>query len=48
MWLLTLVIFCLAFLGLYAIGELIAVNTPNSWFYNFWRKYFIYECQDCE
>jgi len=48
MWFVYILVFCLLFLGVFAIGELVAQNSTNSIFTKWWRKNVIEECQDCD
>jgi hypothetical protein len=48
MWILLVFVVCLLTVGLLAIGELISLNSPESGFAKFWRKFVIDECQECD
>jgi hypothetical protein len=48
MWFIYLVVGSLLLLGLMAIGELIVQNSPESKFSKWWRKYVVFECQECD
>lgn len=41
-------VFALLFMGLFAIAELVVENRPNAKFSKWWRKYVVYECQECD
>ena len=34
--------------GLFVLAELVVYNFPNNMFSKWWRKYVVFECQDCD
>jgi hypothetical protein len=36
------------FVSVFVLGELLTSNLPDTKFSKWWRKYVVYECQECE
>lgn len=48
MWFIYLVVFSLLFVGVIGVCETIVTNSPESKFSKWWRKYVVFECQECD
>lgn len=48
MWFIYLILFCLLFLGVFAMGELIVYKFPGNTFSKWWRKNVVFECKECD